>query len=160
VTTLVLFDLGGTLEDRGALRDGALDTLKALAQPADGRDAVLLALLSDFLMPDDATGIPALREEYYAILDGLGIRGFFEPVDRFVTLSTEVGAFKPAPETFITAITKAGDAVTAADTLFVTENRGHVQAARALGLRAVHLSPVGTADGEIQSVGEVLDLVP
>lgn len=157
MTTLVLFDLGGTLEDRGSLRPGALEVLTALA----GRpDDVRSALLSDFRMPADPAEIPAIREEYEAILDGLGIHAFFEPVDRFVTLSTEVGAFKPAPETFLTAIAKAGDGVTPADTLFVTENRGHVQAARALGLRAAHLSPVGTADGEIQSLGEVLDLVP
>ena len=49
-TTLVLFDLGGTLEDRGRLRPGALEVLTALAARPD---AVRPALLSDFRMPSE-----------------------------------------------------------------------------------------------------------
>ena len=73
------------LQDISALRDG------------DG-DPVLLALGSDFDAP---------AEQYYDIIENLGIRSFFEPVTARVTLSGEVGTHKPAKEFFAAAVTKA-----------------------------------------------------
>lgn len=157
---LVLFDLGRTLEVDDVLRPGALDTLQAISElRADGVPAAVLGLLSDFTMPAEPDELPGIQQEYYDILDALGIRGFFEPVDRRVTLSSEVGVHKPAPAIFRAAVARAEPSLTFGDVLFVTENAGHVAAARALGLRAVHISPPGTTVGEIDELPELLPIV-
>jgi hypothetical protein len=157
---MVLFDLGRTLEADGVLRPGALETLQGIADlRSGGRPAVLLGLLSDFDMPADPTEIPGIRRRYYAILDALGIRGFFEPLDRRVTLSTEVGVYKPAPAMFRAAVAKAEPTLTFDDVLFVTEDGQHVRAARDLGLRAVRMSRPGRVDGEVAELPDLLPIV-
>jgi beta-phosphoglucomutase-like phosphatase (HAD superfamily) len=145
---LVFFDLGRTLEDNDVLLPGALAALQDISLLCDDAgDRVLLALGSDF---DD----PA--QQYYDIIENLGIRVYFEPVATRVTLSGEVGAYKPAKEFFAVAITKADPALGFADVLFVTENPNHVQAARALGMHAIQVRPPGGAGGDIASLTELL----
>jgi len=157
---LVLFDLGGTLEDAGGLRPGAAETLRAIADlQVGGRPAVLLGLLPDFTIPADPDDVPALEQEYYAILDGLGIRSFFEPVDRRVTLSTQVGVRKPAPAMFRAAVAKAEPALGFGDVLFVTENPDHVRAARRLGLQAAQVSSPGHPDADVAELPDLLPIV-
>ena len=75
MTRLILFDLGDTLESGDVLRPGALETVRHVAE----QPAALLGLLSDFTMTDDPAQVPAIRQQYLDILDGLGIREFFEP---------------------------------------------------------------------------------
>jgi FMN phosphatase YigB (HAD superfamily) len=157
---MVLFDLGGTLEDRDQLLPGAMETLVAIRalRDGDGRAAVL-CLASDFDMPVTPADLPAIQQAYYAILDQLGIRSFFEPVAQRVTLSSEVGVFKPDEAVFRTAVTKAAPSLGFSDVLFVTENRGHVLAARQLGLAAVHVRGPGQADGEVDALLELPPIV-
>ncbi|WP_370947143.1 M28 family peptidase [Amycolatopsis sp. cg5] len=144
---LVLFDLGNTLEQNDILLPGALETLRAISE----LPAAKLALLSDFDMPATPADIPEIRDRYYAILDKLGIRSFFEPLEERVTLSTDVGVFKPDKRVFAAAAGKVG--LEFADVFFVTENAGHVRAAKALGMRAVQLG------ADIDSLAEVLPLL-
>ena len=163
---MVLFDLGDTLEDSGRLRTGAQETLTALTG-----ESVMLGLLSDFDMPadpSDTVEIADIRERYLAILDDVGIRTFFQPQDRRVTLSTEVGVLKPDPATFRTAIAKADPTLAFDDVLFVTENTRHVRAARTLGLLAVRVrtpdeppgTPADVTPGEVpDEVAELSDIV-
>src|SRR4051812_37263533 len=104
---VVLFDLGNTLEDQDvdALLPGALETLQAIqAMRAPGGEAAALALVSDFDTPDNPDQLPIIRRRYLEILDRLGIRSFFEPVEERVTLSSEVGVFKPDEKIFRAAI--------------------------------------------------------
>src|SRR5215207_6665273 len=104
---VVLFDLGKTLEDQDVLLPGARETLQAIQEMRDhSGEAVALALVSDFDMPDNPEQIPVIRQRYYEILDELGIRSFFEPVEERVTLSSEVGVFKPDEKIFRTVIEK------------------------------------------------------
>jgi len=157
---LILFDLGQTLEDRDALLPGARKTLQAIRGLRDGNGpAALLGLVSDFDMPADPSEVPSIQQRYYALLDHLGIRSFFEPVAERVTLSTEVGVFKPDEAVFRAAVTKADPALGFSDVLFVTENRDHVLAARHLGLAAVHLRGPGQADGEVDSLPDLVPVV-
>lgn len=155
---MVVFDLGGTLEADGVLRPGAQELLEELSSlRTGGRPAVVLGLLSDFHMPAQPSDVPAIVAEYHALLDSLGIRRFFEPLSRRVTLSTEVGVRKPAVAMFRAAVAKAEPTLAFEDVLFVTEHSGHVRAARQLGMTAVHLRPPGEDDGD---VAELLDLLP
>jgi hypothetical protein len=157
---MVLFDLGRTLEDDGVLLPGAMETLQGIADiRAGGRPAVLLGLLSDFTMPDDPADVPSIRQEYYALLDDLGIRRFFEPLDRRVTLSTEVGVRKPAAAMFRAAVSRVEPALALEDVLFVTEDAEHVRAARLLGLQAARVSTPGRTDGEVRDLRDLLPMV-
>ena len=157
---IVLFDLGHTLEVAGVLRPGARETLEAIAALRDGDGSgAQLGLVSDFDMPADPADIPAIQQRYYALLGQLGIRDLFEPVARRVTLSTEVGQFKPAEAVFRTALRKADPSLALADALFVTENLAHVLAARRLGLTAVHVGVPGGAGGEVDTLPDLVPLV-
>ena len=155
---VVLFDLGKTLEDRDVLLPGARETLQAIQAMQDsGGKAAVLALVSDFDMPDSPEHIPAIRQRYYEILDGLGIRSFFEPVAERVTLSSEVGVYKPAQKIFRAVIEKIDEDLGFRDVVFITENRGHVIGARRLGMRAIHFKGPGQNTGD---VGRLVDLIP
>lgn len=157
---LVLFDLGDTLERDGVLVPGAMDTLEAIrSRRAGSEPAALLGLVSDFDMPAEPPDIPIIQPRYYNLLDDLGIRPFFEPVAERVTLSSEVGVFKPAEAIFRAAASKAHPALKFGDVLFVTENLGHVLAARRLGLAAVHLRGPGQPRGEVGTLPELVPLV-
>ncbi|WP_461174746.1 M20/M25/M40 family metallo-hydrolase [Arthrobacter sp. Z1-9] len=157
---LVLFDLGDTLESDGVLLPGALETLGTIASlRAEGRPAVVLGLLSDFHMPAEPSDVAIIQQQYYTLLDDLGIRQFFEPVAQRVTLSTELGVFKPDEAVFRAAAAKVDPALEFDQVLFVTENRGHVIAARQLGLKAVHVRGPGQEQGEVETLAGIVPLV-
>ena len=142
---LILFDLGDTLETGEQLRPGAMATLRGIHQLGDG---LHLALLSDVEQPVTADDETRIRGEYEALLGRLGIRSFFEPTARWITLSSEVGAHKPDQATFRRAMRKAGADVTFADVMFITENADHIRRARQLGMRAVQVPVPGRPPGE------------
>lgn len=155
---MALFDLGDTLEREDVLLPGARQVLDDIAQLRDDSgDPVILGLGSDFTMPDEETTLAALQQEYYGIIGRLGIDQFFEPLAERVTLSSEVGVFKPDRAFFDAVVAKVG--VTFADVLFVTENAAHVRAARHLGLIAVQVRSPGGSGGDISSLAELLPLV-
>ena len=159
VVNLVLFDLGDTLEHDDVLLPGARDTLEALLalHDEDGQPAVRLGLISDFITPNGPEEIPAIRQQYFAILDVIGIRDLFEPVEEHVTLSTEVGVRKPDEAIFKAAVEQGESSF--ADTIFITENRGHVLAARQLGLTAVHVKGPGQTNGDVTSLPELVPII-
>ena len=159
---MVLFDLGGTLEDvvdgEAVLLPGARETLEAVRtmRDSDG-EAPILALVSDFgHIPATPAQILSSQKEYYKILENLGIRSFFEPVAQRVTLSTEVGKRKPAKIIFQAVIEKI-PGLHFADVMFITEDRSHVQAARGFGMQAIHFKGPGQITGEIDTL---VDLIP
>ena len=110
MTRAVLFDLGNTLEENDVPLPGAREMVEATAALRDrtGQPAVRLGLVSDFFEPGAPEEIPQIREQYFAILDRIGIRDLFEPVNDHVTLSTEVGSAKPAEVKFRAATDRAG----------------------------------------------------
>jgi hypothetical protein len=157
---LVLFDLGDTLESDDVLLPGALETLTTInSLRTDGHPAPVLGLVSDFDMPTRPSDVGIIQQRYYTLLDDLGIRQFFEPVAERVTLSTEVGVFKPDEAVFRAAASKVDPALQFDHVLFVTENRGHVLAARQLGLVAVHVRGPGQPQGEVESLAGLVPLV-
>ncbi|MBI4780973.1 MAG: hypothetical protein HY785_06575 [Oscillatoriophycideae cyanobacterium NC_groundwater_1537_Pr4_S-0.65um_50_18] len=157
---IILFDLGKTLEDRGVLLPGASETLQAIQVMQDaGGEAVAMALVSDFNMPDRPEQIPAIRQQYYDILDSLGIRSFFEPVNERVTLSTEVGVLKPDEKIFRAVVEKIDGDLSFQSVIFITENLAHVEAARALGMTAVHFKGPGQTTGDIDRLVDLIAIV-
>lgn len=139
VDVLVL-DLGGTLVDghqpfphvKAAL--GALQRFRGSSgQPLQ------LALVSDFHPPDPPTpgGVRARFTEYLRLLDGFGLRRFFQPVGRHVTLSTHAGVTKPDRRVYELALQRLGAGATLGECLSITEDAGHVVACKALGMQAL-----------------------
>jgi FMN phosphatase YigB (HAD superfamily) len=160
---IILFDLGNTLEDveRERLLPGARKTLKTIQAMRDAQGyAPVLALLSDFgEIPATPEQIQVSQAEYFDILRGLGIQSFFNPLTQRVTLSTEVGAAKPSRKIFQAAIDKIDGGLSFQDTLFITENKAHVDAARALGMKAIHFKGPGEASGDITRLVDLIPLV-
>jgi hypothetical protein len=82
--------------------------------------------------------IAALFDEYLAILDGTGLRPFFEPVEKRVTLSTQAGIGKPDRKIFEKALTRLGvPTLPPQECLLITEDAGHIQAVRARHMQAL-----------------------
>jgi FMN phosphatase YigB (HAD superfamily) len=157
---VVLFDLGETLENQDVLLPGARETLQAIQEMRDhSEEAAALSLVSDFDMPDNPQQIPVIRQRYYEILEGLGIRSLFEPVAERVTLSSEVGVFKPDERIFRTVIEKLDEDLHFGDVVFITENREHVLKARRLGMRAIHFQGPGQNTGDVDRLVDVIPLV-
>ena len=103
--------------------------------------------------------IPIIRQRYYDILDGLGLRSFFEPLADRVTLSSEVGVFKPDEKIFRAVIEKIDEGLRFGDVVFITENRRHVIEARRLGMRAIHFQGPGQNTGDVDRLVDVIPLV-
>ena len=157
---IVLFDLGRTLEVNDVLLPGAKATLEAISQLTDAAgQPPVLGLLSDFL--------PGLRElaqwrnEYLNILDNLTIRSFFEPVETRVTISTDLVSlvFKPDERIFRLAIDRINPGGAFRDAIFITERPDHVQAARDLGMQAIHFQGPGQVTGDVQQLTDLVPLV-
>jgi FMN phosphatase YigB (HAD superfamily) len=159
---IVLFDLGDTLEDqeKDVLLPGARETLQAIQGMRDSAgNAPILALVSDFDMPKRPDQTASIRKRYFAILERLGIRSFFEPVSKRVTLSTEVGVHKPDKKIFQAVLKKVAGHPRFEDVLFITENRDHVNKARTLKMKAVHFKGPRQASGEIARLADLIPLV-
>jgi hypothetical protein len=136
---------------------GAFETLEAIRDLQDpAGEAPALGLVSDFDFPPPVPPLPTIQHEYYKILDKLGIRTFFEPVAKHVTLSPEVGVNKPDPA-IRAALDRLSPGLPFSDSMFVTEKKAHVLKARLLGMRAVHFKGPGEVTGDIE---KLTDLIP
>jgi len=155
----VLFDLGNTLLDSNdAPLPGAVEVLTAVR---DLRDAagmpVFSGLVSDFGLVDSSDEVETKRQEYYAILRQAGLDTFFLPLHQRVTLSTEVGVFKPDPQIFRAALDRLDPSIDLHHAMFITEKLEHVQAVREWGMMAIHSQGPGQPSGE---VAHLTDLIP
>lgn len=157
----ILFDLGNTLvDDQIRPLPGAIDLMRAVRdlRDSDGRP-VLSALVSDWKMSENPAEKEALRREYLTELHKSGLDTFFQPLDKRVTLSTEVGVFKPDPLIFRTALDRLQTGLPFRHALFVTERLEHIQAARELGLMAIHFKGPGQVIGEVDRLADLLPLL-
>ncbi|OSZ82895.1 hypothetical protein CAP35_06435 [Chitinophagaceae bacterium IBVUCB1] len=64
-----------------------------------------------------------------------------------VYLSHRIGMRKPHPEVFEKILAENG--LKAADTLFIDDSPQHIEGAKSVGIRAIHLSPDMTIEGNI-----------
>ena len=152
---IILFDLGDTLEYKDQNKDvlmlGTIELLSGVQEMRDHNgDTPALALVSDF---DEPT------ENYYALLQTLGIDSFFKPLKERVTLSNEVGVMKPDEKIFRAAIDKISKGLSFQNVIFITENKQHTAAARKLGMMTIRLKRTGETDGEVNSLFEMIPLI-
>jgi len=122
-----MFDLGETLIDE-ANQQPFPHALQALRAITKAHPAPKTCLVSDFKM--ELTPAKAMKE-YVAILKAAGLRSFFEPVEKRVTLSNHAGAVKPSRKIFKKALQRLGVPATPfKHCCFITENAAHIEAAR------------------------------
>ena len=147
---VVLFDLGLTLVDAQqkpfAHVPAALAVIQGL-HTAAGKP-LRSALVSDFTLvapPPTPAKVAAVFAQYLTLLTATGLRNFFEPTARRVTLSTHVGVMKPARAVFDKALSRLQIKATLAECLFITEAQAHITAARALGLHTLRFASPGSA---------------
>ncbi len=156
----VFFDLGDTLENNDVLLAGANETLAAVAALRDDMgEAPRLGLISDFYEANTEVEINARELEYLALLQQLGLDQFFEDFEHQVTLSTRVGVRKPDRRIFRAALDKFDKQAHFHDAVFVTENKVHVDAARELGLQALHFQGPEQTEGDATTLPELVPLI-
>jgi hypothetical protein len=148
---VVFFDLGLTLIDAGQRPfPHVTEALQTIARFTVGGAPLRSALVSDFDMPappPTPAKISAIVSRYLAILDQTGLRPFFEPVSRRVTLSAHAGAMKPDAAVFAVALKRLrASTVPFGSCLFITEHPAHVAAARGtLGMAALQFRSAAAA---------------
>lgn len=147
---VAMFDLGLTLIDaHNQPFDHVADALTAISKfkTADGKP-LRSCLVSDFTMvtpPVTAKKVRPLFDEYLEVLDQTGLRPFFEPVQRRVTLSTHANALKPDRAVFETALRRLRVPVGLEQCLLITENTSHIKVARTrLRMKALQFSATGS----------------
>lgn len=134
---VLLLDLGGTLVEGEKPLPHVKAALGALLRfEGSSGQTLQLALVSDFLPADPATpgGVKTRFSEYLRLLDGFGLRRFFQPAGRHVTLSTHAGVAKPDRRVYELALERLGSSAGLASCLSITENADHVAACRRLGM--------------------------
>ncbi len=149
--SVVMFDLGETLidaDDRPFPNvERALGAIVGFVTA--GGKPLRTCLVSDFTMavpPVTARKVAVIFAAYLARLDASGLRKFFEPVEKRVTLSTHAGAHKPERPIFVKALERLGVTASLERCLFITENAAHIAAARdVLGMSVLQFRP-GDAD--------------
>jgi FMN phosphatase YigB (HAD superfamily) len=148
---VLMLDLGETLIHDESPFPHVIDALAALTQfeTASG-DLLEVCLVSDFKMPEPPATqakIDALFLEYLDILEHTGLKDYFEPVERCVTLSTHAGVFKPDRKIFETAIERLGLQAKLDECLFITEDVDHINACGALHMKTLTFGVRGGSDG-------------
>ena len=149
---VLMFDLGDTLV--GADRRPFPHVREALAAIAGfltaDSEPLSSCLVSDFDMvapPITPAKVKPVFEEYIAILDGTGLREFFEPVEQRVTLSTHVGVRKPDRAVFEKALDRLQSNASLPECLLITENAEHIRAVRqTLGMATLQFKSQGAAE--------------
>ena len=162
---VLMFDLGDTLID--AKRRPFPHVREALAAIAQLKTSVgrplRSCLVSDFdlaVPPATPRKVAALFAQYLAVLDKTGLRSFFEPVNKRVTLSTHAGVMKPDRALFERAVRRLGVAATLDECLLVTENADHVRTARSrLHMRALQFRSPGAAAADFDSWADAPALI-
>ena len=162
---VLMFDLGDTLID--AQRRPFTHVAQALATIAQLKTAagkpLRSCLVSDFTLaaaPATPAKVAALFAQYLAVLDATGLRPLFEPVKKRVTLSTHAGVMKPNRAVFEKAIRRLGVAATLEECLLVTEDAGHVKAARGeLHMQALQFRPPGATAGDFDDWADAAALI-
>lgn len=135
-----MIDLGDTLVRNNSVLPHVPEALKALSSfVTTDDDPLQMCLVSDFLdaTPPTETQIQKVFQQYLQLLDGFGLKDFFEPTDKRITLSTHAGVRKPDRRVFELALERLGLPVDLSTCMFITENAGHIQACRAMGMETL-----------------------
>lgn len=159
---VLMLDLGHTLVDGNKTLPYVPEALSAFQGfRTESGQPLETCLVSDFHLVDlaDENEIARRFDQYVTLLDDFGLRGFFEPVSRRVTLSTHVGLMKPHRKVYERALERLGSDADLSSCLFVTERDDHVEAARDLGMSGLIFGALGNGEPEFKDWATGLLLV-
>lgn len=154
---VIMFDLGWTLVDGDTLHPfshvaEALTEINNLSAKDGTR--IQSCLVSDWGPegpPAPAEQIAAAMTECRDILRNAGLEPLFEPVEKRVTLSIQIGKRKPHREIFELALKRLGVGARLDECLLVTEAPDHIAAARTrLGMAALQFRKPGSPPAEFE----------
>ena len=138
---VAILDLGGTLVDDAHPFPHVPEALSALARiklpGASPPSRLTLLLVSDFTMPEapvTKAKTAALVKEYVALLEGFGLRPFFMPISKRITLSTQVGVLKPDRRIYEAALERSATGATLDECVSISEDAAHLAVCRQLGM--------------------------
>lgn len=140
---IAFFDVGETLVHGGRAIEGAVDALDAISQfeTAVGKP-LLCGVISNYHLatePVSEAKIVALEQRYREeVLEPTGLSGLFEPFESRVTISSRANVAKPARRIFEIALERIESDAGFEECLFVTEETGHLEQCRELGITPVH----------------------
>jgi hypothetical protein len=158
-----MLNLGDTLVKDDRVLSHVPEALDVLTRfETESKTSLVLSLVSDYEMPKPpvtAHKINSIFSKYVAVLEGLGLKRFFEPVQRRVTLSTHAGVFKPDPRIFNKAIQRLRLRLSLNQCLSITENAEHVTACRNLGMMSLLFDPTKSTQGDFTDWAEAPTLI-
>ena len=154
---VVVLDLGETLLHGDQLFPHVPEALTALRKlrTSDGT-RLQLCLVSDFTMAN-GTSVRTLFSQYLRILDSVGLRRFFLPVGRHVTLSTHARVMKPDRRVYELALERLDTGATLSECVVITEDAGHIAACRALGMKGLRFGADFTDWADAPALVRALD---
>lgn len=135
---VLMLDLGGTLVSENPLQvlPGVPQALAALNGLATASGAPLAVCLVSNYRPT-AEEVAATFQQYLGLLTNLGLTAYFQPVNQRVTLSTHTATWKPDRRVFELAVQRLGITASLDECLLITEDAGHIAAARSYGMKAL-----------------------
>lgn len=139
---VLMFDLGNTLvrESDLTLFPHVLPALQTMERfvTEDGRP-LERCVASNFPahVPVPPPRAEHALQEFVGLLEQAGLAGLFQPIERRVTISAQVGIPKPDRVFFEAALTRLGLPPVLETCLFITEEVEHIARATALGMQAL-----------------------
>jgi len=146
----LLFDLGNTLlrEADRVLFPHVTDALQTISQLKDEGGVPLERILASNYpaeLPVSHSKLAQVFTDFVEILQHTGLKEFFEPVDRHVTISGQAGHPKPEQQFFVKALQRLGGNLTFPECVMITEDAAHIIACKNLGMNTLlfggHVSP-------------------
>ena len=159
---VLMIDLGETLIHNNEVFPHVYEALETLSKFEASKGKPLeICLVSDFDMPASPakSKVEAIFREYVSLLDQVGLKKFFEPVKKRVTLSTHAGVSKPDRRIFEVALERMGLSADLNECLFITENAEHIAACRKYGMKTLRFDASGSPTADFSDWAEAPLLV-
>ena len=156
---VIFLHLSSTIVQGEAALPHLQDALEVLSKfETESGTAPILSLIADYAAPsspvtDQTT--EAIFSEYVSMLDKLGLKQFFEPVDRRLTLANPAAFCQPDLTVVEKAIKRLRQRVNLTGCLLITSCPAEVSAAyRKMGVKVLRFDPEGLTNADFNDWSE------
>lgn len=145
----------------------SLDTVRQIRTLRDNNDdPIILGLLIDTHLKEEAPLTSDIREDkrkvILNILQETELLAEFEPIERHMTLSSDIGFTKSENiKGFLNiALKKIGRENIFEGTIFITEDDEHISKANSLGITTIHITDKSDQDLADKEINNISNLTP